>query len=63
MYRLSATMAAYLIRLDTEYKGHPLTMEEAECHCDILRKIRGIYTLHNGDIISYHDHSWRVTHL
>ena len=58
---ISAELARYLVKGDTEQRGYPLKESEVRSYCNKLRNAHkaGKYTLLNGDFIKY-DGVWRL---
>lgn len=54
--RISAEVAAYLIKFDSQNRGFPLNEEEIKYHCKVTRE----YTLINGDKLVYISKHWSI---
>ena len=57
--RISAEVAAYIMKLDSEQRGYPLKDEEVQYQMGRVRQTVKVYKLINGDELSYQKH-WSI---
>lgn len=58
--KISAEVAAYMIKLDTHHRGYPLKPDEIKYCVNHIRQVSGKYTMLNGDLLIYKNQRWSI---
>lgn len=58
--KISAEIAAYMIKQDSIRRNYPLSTTEVEYQMESIRKVGSTYSFINGDKVQYKSKHWSI---